>query len=360
MALTGVVDRHQVSAHLGALLTRAEELADRLRSAADTGDAAAAADARREAALVASLRLDGSPLEALPAADAPIDDADDELGTAPAGDGRGGSWFDALRAFDEVPDATLLAREARGVRAAAAADDLLDDLARAPLATLGELHRRLTRGLLAPDRAAHLRTSDQAVHDASVGRVIYYTVEPALLPTAADALDAWLRGPAQDLPPLVAAGVLHLEVLRLHPFEAANGRLARAASRLWLRRHGLDPAGLAVPELALADDALGYHEEVARTLRRRDATIWLERWAEAVVEGLRGSARVLGVLDDAPGPAATATGLEPEFTIADLRDRLGLADLPAAAAHLEVLLDAGVVRRVPGARGLRYRRVVGD
>jgi len=384
--LSGVVDRHEVSGYLGGLLRRATDLATRVGSAAADADPATL-DARRDAALLASLRLDGSTLEALPealaaaspaastaatadepdgAADdpAPLDAPPSSTATTPTPATRGrGTWFDAMRAFDDLPDAAVQACEAHGVRAAAAADDLVDRLVEDPAAALAELHRRLTAGLLAPDRAGQLRTSEQAVHDASIGRVIYFTADPDTLTTAVDDLAAWLRGPAGDLPPLLAAGVLHLELLRLHPYEAANGRLARAAARLWLRRNGLDPAGLAVPELALAEDPLGYHEEVASTVRRRDASIWLERWAEAVVDGLRGSARTLGVLPAADAdldPAevhAAVDVLDPEFTIADARDRLHLADLAATGDRLEVLLDAGAIARIPGTRGLRFRRV---
>ena len=366
--MSGLVDRHEVSGYLDGLRRRADDLAARVGAAADGADPTPL-DARRDAALLASLRLDGSTLESLPAAVTDDITADGTAGpgapateTVTAARGRG-TWFDAMRAFDDLPDAAVQAREADGVRAVAAADDLADRLVEDPAAALAELHRRLTADLLAPERAGALRASEQAVHDASIGRVIYFTADPDTLATAVDDLAAWLRGPAGKLPPLLAAGVLHLELLRLHPYEAANGRLARAAARLWLRRNGLDPAGLAVPEIALAEDPLGYHEEVARTVRRRDASIWLERWAEAVVDGLRGSARLLDVLPaadavlDAAEVRTDVDVLDPEFTIADARDRLHLADLAATGDRLEVLLDAGAVTRVPGTRGLRFRRV---
>ena len=348
-----MLTRHTLTPYLAGLLAAADDavtVLDRL----DPADPAVAE--RRREALLATLRLDGSPITAWPddatmavaIPDAPADPS------AADGQGRGG-WFDAMRAFDEPADDLLLAREAAGVAAADADDDLADALATTPGDALGELHRRLTRGLVAPERAARLRTSEQAVHDGSVGRMLYATVEPDALPAAFEALTRWLAGPAADLPPLLAAGSLHLHLLHLHPFDAANGRLARASARLWLRGHGLDPAGLAVPEIVLADDPLGYHEEVASTLRRRDLTIWLERWAEAVVDGLRGSARELGRAP-AGDVGDTVAGLQAHFTVAEARQQLGLPDLDATRRALDVALAAGAIRRVPGTRGLRFTR----
>jgi Fic family protein len=261
-----------------------------------------------------------------------------------------------MRTFAAPADEELLRAEARGAAAALVADDLVAPLAADPQPTLAELHRRLTDGLVAPARAGRPRASEQAVHDASLGRIIYFTPDPAQLPAALAGLADWLAGDAADLPGLHAAGLLHLELLRLHPYDAANGRLARAAARLWLRGAGLDPAGLAVPELLLADDPLGYHEQVAGSLRRRDAAIWLERWAEAVVAGLRGS---LHALTGPPTPAAAdlLTDLPATFTLADLRDRRpGGGDLEPLWDELADLEDAALVAVVPGTRGLRFRR----
>lgn len=337
--------------HLVALVAEAERLAAAVSSARP---AASLVEEVAADAAVASLQLDGSPLAAPPdAALAGAASTDRVVG----GDDRPrrGTWLDALRA-GEVEDAQVTAVEYAGVRAALASDDLAGGLVSEPLRALAELHRRLTRGLLAPDRAGTPRLSDQAVHDASVGRVLYFPAEPAAVPTRLALLGSWLEGAAAREHALVVSGVVHLELLAIHPFEAANGRLARAAARLVLRARGLDPHGLAAAELALRRDPLGYHEEVARTLRRRDLTIWLERWGEAVTGGLRRSARRLGALADAVPDRAERflrERREPRFTVVDYRAGAGVGP-EESRADLERLLDAGRVRRVPGSRGLRY------
>jgi Fic family protein len=175
-------------------------------------------------------------------------------------------------------------------------------------------------------------------------------------------LGAWLSSAGTREHGLIAAGVLHHELLRIHPFDAAGGRLARAAARLLLRARGLDPDGLAAPEPALDGDRLGYHDEVARTRRRRDLTIWLERWSEAVTEGLRTSARALGQLAVEPSKRAVRAVADRTpgsvFTVADHRAEAQLGP-EGSGADLQALLDAGRIVRVPGSRGLRFA-VAGD
>lgn len=362
------------SAHLAALLEEIDDLAARC-AAADPAARAGEAATRRDLAALASLRLDGSPIDAVPSPEA-IRTARSTVDAASIEDPRRGTWFDAMRAFEGVDpddpeavaaDASVQALEFDGVLAANAADDLAAELLGDLVTTLAELHRRLTLHLVAPDRAGQVRQVEQAVHDASVGRILYFTVKPDRVAAELAALQRWLAATTTEQHGVVVAGLLHLELLRIHPFDAANGRLARAAARLMLRARGLDPDGLAAPEPALDADRLGYHDEVARTLRRRDATIWLERWAEAVADGLRVAARALGQLQ--VGLSADATAFvsgRPAgsgFTVADLRDALdgdsgggdgGGGDGEAARIQLRALLHAGRVARVPGSRGLRF------
>jgi Fic family protein len=343
------------SPHLVDLIAEAERLAGRVRSADEAARARLAAR-RRDEATLATLHLDGSTVAAIPD-EATLADVAGTAESAAAGPDRRGTWLDAMNALEDAPDEHLHALEVRGVRAGLGADDLADALVTDADASLRDLHARLTLGLVAPDRAGAPRTVEQAVHDASVGRILYFTSAPEAVPSELALLGSWLASAGAREHGVVLAGVLHLEVLRVHPFDAANGRLARTASRLVLRARGLDPDGLAAIEPALALDALGYHEEVARTTRRRDATIWLERWGEAVTRGLRTSARELGVLDTSPPARAEAALAEladdGTFTITDFRAAAGLGP-QEARADLRALLDAGRVEHVPGGRGLRF------
>jgi hypothetical protein len=358
VAPTPELPRFTRTPHLVELVAETERLAQAV--------AGAPADARRElrherldATTVATLRLDGSPVTAPP--EAPREVMADP-GTVEADDVRRGTWLDAMRSgtdadVDEDADREIQALEFLGARVGLASDDLADALLTDPVETLSVLHRRLTRGLLDDDHAGRPRRSEQAVHDASVGRIIYFPTEPDRIPRDTALLGGWLVSGAAREHALVVSGVVQHELLRIHPFEAANGRLARTAARLVLRSRALDPDALGGPELALVDDPIGYYDEVARTVRRRDLTIWLERWAEAVADGLRTAAWRLGVLHaDVPERAAAWVEGRPAFTIADYRAELTTGP-EIARAELSALLDAGRIRRVLGSRGLRFETV---
>jgi hypothetical protein len=345
------------SPHLVDLVAEVERLAAAVAGAPE--DAREALAARRSDATVrATLALDGARSDLLPDADEAAAALAAAAPAVPDPADRRGTWLDAMRVLEDPTDRDVRALEVLGARAADASDDLTDGLLVDPTATLAELHRRLTRGLVTGERAGAPRTTEQAVHDGATGRVLFFTVDPADVPRELALTDAWLTSTGAREHGLVASGVLHLELLRIHPYDAANGRLARAAARLVLRARGLDPDRLAAPEPELARDPLGYHEEVARSLRRRDLTIWLERWGEAVADGLRTTARDLGLLTSEVGvdDADAFVAATPRFTVADLRAELRTS--PSDTRDLVgALLDAGTVRRVPGSRGLRFAAV---
>lgn len=329
---------------LGRLLDEVDAWAEVVATA--TPDAATVSDARDRAA-VATLRLDGSPLH-----DVPPRVEDLPVGTV-TGPARGG-WLEVLRSgaadLDRAPDEVVLAIEHHGVRAGLAADDLATALREDPLDALRDLHRRMTDGLLAPATAGAPRRTEQAVHDASIGRVLFFPVDPAHIEERLDRLAAWVA--AADAHPVVVSGVLHHQVLDLHPFEAANGRLARTAARLVLAGAGIDPLRVGQPEAALLDDSIGYLDEVARSRRLGDPGAFVARWAEAVSDGLRTSAHRLGVAPEVEVPHATVAFLASRagssFTVVDHRHEGGTDE------GLDAALRAGLVRRLHGTRGLRW------
>ncbi len=368
------------SPHLDLLVEEIDQLVARVHdevAAADAGTVARRRSAEDALTIEASLRLDG--------------------GLRTAADGgmeRAGTWLDALGGaaldaahggerdgtiddgVDERTLAELAALERAGVEAGLRASDLADAFARASsdaggLGTaLAVLHARLTTGLVAPERAGMLRRGARVVHDASIGRVLFFPTDSDLLPDAWDALLRHVTGPgaggaAARLPAAVRAAVLHLELVRHQPFDAANGRLARAAARLVLVAEGLLPASLGAPDAVLGEDPLGYHEEVGASLRRRDATLWVERALEAHVTALRRSVDAIAPATDGPSPLPEGheghegheviEALESEFTVADVIALTGATSTLARRRCAEWVV-AGHAQHTVGSRGLRYRR----
>ena len=90
-------------------------------------------------------------------------------------------------------------------------------------------------------------------------------------------------------PAVVAAAVVHGELMALRPFGTADGLVARAASRLVLVDRGLDPKAVSAPEVGHAE----LHHEYADALRgyvsggRDGVAAWIVHCAKAVELGAR-------------------------------------------------------------------------
>jgi Fic family protein len=241
-----------------------------------------------------------------------------------------------------------------------------------PLEALTVLHGTICNGLVERELVGRARRTAQAIYDGAQGRVIYNAPAPEAVPGLLAGLASWLRGsgggasvaaPAASagMPAIVVAGVVHERLLEWQPFEAGNGRLARAAARVVLRARGLDPWGAAVPERLLAADPLGYYGEVAATIRRRgDLSLWLERYAEAVAAGLESAADEVAprARPEPPARALDVVARVPAggtLTVAEYAER---AKVPpqTAALDLRVLTRAGLLDLEPRTCGLRYRR----
>ena len=144
---------------------------------------------------------------------------------------------------DTVTDPVL----AGAVRIAEGAGRLLAAWRTSPSQALARLHVLAAADLVPADR-----------HDAELGR-----------PRAADGiadrlslLAALITGGTRAPAPILVA-VVHGELLALQPFGSANGVVARAAARLTALSAGLDPRGLAVPEVGHLRRAAEYRAAAA-------------------------------------------------------------------------------------------------
>lgn len=112
---------------------------------------------------------------------------------------------------------------------------LVPVVARAPLQAIARLHTLAAVGMTTDDSLGRPRP------DAAVATQLQ-ELSHALLT-------------ARELPGMATAALVHAELLRIEPFVACNGLVARAFERLTLVARGVDPASLLVPEaghLALA------------------------------------------------------------------------------------------------------------
>jgi hypothetical protein len=165
---------------------------------------------------------------------------------------------------------------AGAVRAAEETGKLLGAWRTAPLQAIARLHVLAAADLVPADR-----------HAAELGRP-----RPDAGVAARLALLADLATGATSAPAPVLVAIVHGELLALEPFGTADGVVARAAARLAAVAAGLDPKGLAVPEVghlrrageyraAAAAFAAGTAEGIGRWLLHCCA-----QWEAGAKEGL--------------------------------------------------------------------------
>jgi Fic family protein len=350
------------TAHLVGLVAEASTAAGRLLDLPLEQREPLMQRSRHDAARL-SARLDGSPLddETVARVDAGGWSAPAELVEVE----RVGGWAGALRLEGMATHEVAAVEYANLLAAYDEEPRLAEEFFDAPLAVLAELHGIICRGLVDPAVIGRPRVTAQAVHDGAQGMVVFNTPDPEAVGPLLRDLEAWLRGETQEgsaaFPAPVAAAVVHELILQWQPFEAANGRLARAASRLVLRARGMDPFGLAVPEDQWVRDAGGYYGEVAATIRRRgDLGPWTERATEALVQALAlVVARAHPAAGAAPHPralaAAAALPSGATITVGDYAQQQGLSR-ETAWRDLRALVVWGEVVREPRNLGRRFRR----
>jgi len=165
---------------------------------------------------------------------------------------------------------------AGAVRVAEESGRLLAVWRTSPLQALARLHVVAAADLVPPER-----------HDAELGRPIQAEGISARLGLLADMLTG-----GTSVPGPVLAAVVHGELLALAPFPTANGVVARAAARLTAVAAGLDPKGLAVPEVGHLRHASEYRTAAAAFAggTPEGLTTWLlhccAQWEAGAREGM--------------------------------------------------------------------------
>ena len=175
------------------------------------------------------------------------------------------------RADGVVTDPVL----AGAVRAAEATGRLLGTWRTAPLQALARLHVLAAADLGGPD------ADSDADSGAAPGRPVRGTERLALL--------AELVTGATAVPAPVLVAVVHGELLALEPFPSANGVVGRAAARLVAISSGLDPRGLAVPEVGHLRAGTAYRD-AARGFAcgtPEDLAAWIRHCCDQWVAGAR-------------------------------------------------------------------------
>lgn len=198
---------------------------------------------------------------------------------------------DILRGATSAPDDAVGRVVAGAVRATVEAMQLGRALSTAPLQAIARLHTAAAAGLVDAQAVGRPRVGDEQPQDlAGPGD----PSSGAALHERLDGLVDLMTLPG-DVPALLVAALAHAEVMAIRPFVVGNGVVARAVFRALVVERGLDPSGVAVPELAM--HSLGLPEYAAALTGYANGSGdgvagWLVYCGEGVRRGAAEGARV--------------------------------------------------------------------
>ena len=243
---------------------------------------------------------------------------------------------------------------------------MIADSAGLPLSArlLCDVHRILIRGLRGTDKLpGEIRRSQNWIGGTRPGNARFVPPPHDEVAPALAALEKWLH--ADDpLPPLIKAGLAHVQFETIHPFLDGNGRIGRMLITLLVEHWGLLDQPLLYLSLAFKRRQQDYYDRLSAVRTEGDWEGWTAFFLECVAEAAEDAVDVAGRLfrivsnDRAAllaSGSATVNALRlleampehPVMTLPRAVDLLGVAK-PTASKCIEELLKAGVLCETTG------------
>jgi Fic family protein len=155
-----------------------------------------------------------------------------------------------------------------------------------PLATrlLCDTHRLLMSGARGADKQpGEIRRSQNWIGGTRPGNARFVPPPPDLVPEALSDLAKWIHAPS-PLPPLVRAGLAHVQFETIHPFLDGNGRVGRLLITLLLEHWKLLSSPLLYLSLAFKQHRAEYYQRLADVRTSGDWEGWTEFFLASVKE----------------------------------------------------------------------------
>jgi Fic family protein len=156
--------------------------------------------------------------------------------------------------------------------------DITEDIIR-------HIHKLTTQKILANDEAiGHFRKTQVVVRNSQTGEITFRPPPAVEIPFLIEDFLSWLNPlkPA-DFHPAIAAGIVHYELVRIHPFVDGNGRVARAIASLVLFKNGYDVKRFFSLEEHYDREPMQYYEALQAVGKAGgDMSEWLEYFTEGL------------------------------------------------------------------------------
>ena len=142
---------------------------------------------------------------------------------------------------------------------------------------LMEMHALTVKDLLPVEESGAYRTVKVVIRNTTTREITFRPPGPLDVPFLIDELFEWLNSKAGGVVhPLLRAGILHYELVRIHPFTDGNGRTARAMALLLLFLEGYEVKKFFALEEYYDLHPDEYYSALQSVVTTGQLTTWLE------------------------------------------------------------------------------------
>ena len=240
---------------------------------------------------------------------------------------------------------------------------------------LCEIHNRLMTGARGSDKQpGAIRASQNWIGGSRPGNAKFVPPPPDAVRDALGELEQWIHTD-DPLPPLVRAGLAHVQFETIHPFLDGNGRIGRLLVTLYLCERGILEAPLLYLSLYLKTHRQTYYALLQEVREQGRWEVWLEFFLTGVrdvAEQAHAAARAISAIFDEDDGKIDGLGRaadnarkihallqkRPLMTIGTAAELAGVS-FPTATSALARLQELGIAEEVTGklrGRVFAYRR----
>lgn len=146
------------------------------------------------------------------------------------------------------------------------------------------LHKLTVEKILAADRCGVYRDTQVVIKNSVTGEITFRPPPAVEIPYQMSDFLHWLaETKPEDMHPIIKAGIVQYELVRIHPFLDGNGRVARALAMLVLFLEGYDIRKFFSMEEYYDRDATRYYDALQSVEKHEfDMTGWLDYFTEGL------------------------------------------------------------------------------
>ena len=150
--------------------------------------------------------------------------------------------------------------------------------------TILSVHKDLTKNLLRnSEYEGKFRDTPVIIGNLHTKKINYIPPDAYKVPYLVDELLDWLNNSTENMYPIIIAGILHYELVRIHPFVDGNGRTSRLMATLILSIHKFNINNYFTLDEFYNKNRQDYVDALKSADKNHDLTAWLEYFCEGVL-----------------------------------------------------------------------------